>query len=440
MTLTDAPARGITLEQTLERAGDMHPDLIVIDTSTPSIEHDIRVAEKIKSRRPAAFVVLVGTHVSAMTDEVMASSEQIDAVARNEYEWTVLELAQRFQEGKGLEKEGLEKIQGLSWRSQDGVVHNADRPLEEDLDKFPWVSRAYKKHLVIGDYFNQNSLYPMITLTTSRGCPFKCTFCVYPQTMMGNQYRFRSIGDVMGELTYIKNEFPDTRCIFFEDDTLTANRKRCHEFADAMLESGIRIPWTANSRVEVDYETMVKLKKSGCRELCVGFESGSEKVLKKMRKGTSVEKMNAFMKNARRANLLIHGCFMFGFPGEEPEDVKKTMELAVQLRPDTAQFYPVMVYPGTAAYDEYKQNGWLQAARYADWLTSEGLHSCVIRNEHYTAEELVRLCDEARKKFYLRPQYLAYKTLQMLSHPKEIKRTVKAGSVFFKHLFQGSKV
>jgi radical SAM superfamily enzyme YgiQ (UPF0313 family) len=443
VSLVDAPARGLDQKDVLHHAETFRPALIVMDTSTPSIHNDIRVVEELKKVLPTSFVVLVGTHVSALPEEALSSSTHIDAVARREYDYTVRELARLLKSGGGRRPgDGeLKQVEGLSFRSGDGlVIHNPDRPFIEDLDELPWVSKVYKKHLNISDYFNPNALYPMVTLITSRGCPFRCSFCVYPQALTGRKYRFRSIEDVLDEMEYVRREFPTAKSVFFEDDTLTANKKRCVQFADAILKRGVVMPWTANSRIDLDLETMKKIKAAGCRQLCVGFESGDQVVLDSMKKGTKISRMYDFMKDAKRAGLLIHGCFIVGFPGETVESVHKTINMAMALNPDTVQFYPVMIYPGTDAYTEYERKGWITVRDFSQWITPEGLHNCVVRNETLTSAELVRLCDLARRKFYLRPRYLTYKLLQLIGRPAEIGRTAKAARTFFKHLLLGSRV
>jgi radical SAM superfamily enzyme YgiQ (UPF0313 family) len=365
----------------------------------------------------------------------------VDAVARREYDYTVRDLAQAVDRAGGLPgPEELRTIPGLSFRAAGEVVHNPDRPFIEDLDELPWVSRVYRRHLDYRHYFNPNALYPMVTLISSRGCPFRCSFCVYPQTLTGRAYRFRSIPDIVDEMEYCLEVFPGMRSFFFEDDTLTANKKRCVAFSRAVIERGLRVPWTANSRVDLDLETMRLMREAGCRMLCVGFESGDPEALKAMRKGVTRERMKQFMADARKAGILIHGCFIFGFPGETRSSVERTIDFAVELSPDTAQFYPVMVYPGTEAYDDYLAKGWITAQDFSRWLTPEGLHNCVVRNEALTPEELVRLCDEARRRFYLRPGYMAYKLRQSVRNPAELVRTAKAARTFFKHLMRGSKV
>jgi radical SAM superfamily enzyme YgiQ (UPF0313 family) len=440
--LIDAPARGVDLPKVLERVVDVHPDLVVLDTSTPSIRNDLQIAGEIRRVLPNVCIVLVGTHVSALAEETLLASTAPDAIARREYEQTILELAcllRDFPEAKA-SREGFDRILGLSYRMGDRITHNPDRPFIEVIDSLPWVSPVYKKHLNIRDYFNPNALYPMVTLITSRGCPFRCSFCVYPQVFTGRKYRFRSIGDVLDEMEYVIREFPEARSIFFEDDTLTANKKRCLAFADGILNRGIRIPWTANSRIELDLETMERIRAAGCRQLCVGFESGDQQTLDTMKKGTRLERMARFMEDSRKSGLLIHGCFMVGFPGETRESIFRTIDLAIQLKPDTVQFYPVMVYPGTEAYAEYHRRGWITALNYENWVTPEGLHNCMIRNETLNGAELVRLCDLARRRFYLRTEYITYKLVQVLIRPSEWGRTVKAARTFFRHLIHGSGV
>ncbi len=438
----DAPAMGLELQEIIQQAENFRPHLIVMDTSTPSIENDIHVGERLKRALAHSYIVMVGTHVSALPEQTLLRGKSINGVARREYEYTIRELASTLAKNslRKPEEVRLRKIAGLSFKSDGRIIHNPDRPYIEDLDELPWVSGVYRGHLQIRDYFNPNALYPMVTLITSRGCPFRCTFCVYPQLLTGRRYRFRSIQDVVDEMQFVIQKLPEAKSIFFEDDTLTANKKRCMEFSNAIIESGVKIPWTANSRIDLDLETMLKIKEAGCRELCVGFESADQDVLNSMKKGIRLDRMFQFMKDAKKAGIFIHGCFMVGFPGETLEGVQKTIDLAIKLKLDTVQFYPVMVYPGTEAYEDYKRRGWLTARDYGQWLTQEGLHNCVIRNEILTSSELVRLCDLGRRRFYLRPGYIAYKLFQMIEKPTEIIRTAKAARVFFRHLLLGSRV
>ncbi len=433
--LIDAPADNYDLTYCIKRAKEFAPGLIVIDTSTPSIYHDIEVAGRLKAELPAAFIVLVGTHVSALPEETLDIDNRVDAVAQYEYDYTLVDLAKALSE-----KGDLKKVAGIIYRNKGRLIHNPRRPFIEKLDELPFVSQVYRKFLKVENYFNPNALYPMLTITTSRGCPFPCTFCVYPQTLMGRGFRLRSVENVVAELEYIAVHFPQVKAIFFEDDTLTVNKERCKALAELIIEKGIKISWTANSRVSLDYETMRIMKQAGCRSFCVGFESGSQQILDNMKKRIKIAQMESFMAHAKRAGILIHGCFMAGLPGETKETMQQTLNLAKRLNPDTVQFYPVMVYPGTEAYNWYKQKGLIKAADFSKWITPEGLHNTVISTEALSSAELVSFCDDARRKFYLRPGYICYKLKQLLIHPKEIRRTLKAARTFIKYLIKGSDI
>jgi len=433
--LIDAPADGFDLEYVINRIRNFSPRLVVVDTSTPSIYNDVKICESLKEVLPEVFILLVGTHVSALPEESLELSDSVDAVAIGEYDYTVIELAEVISK-----KGDLETVKGICFRKSKEVICNEKRPFIEDLDEISFVSTIYKRFLKIGNYFNPNALYPMVTITTSRGCPFKCTFCVYPQTLMGRRFRLRSLENVAAEMEYIVENFPQARAIFFEDDTLTVNKQRCLQLSEAIIGKGIKISWTANARVGLDFETMKKMKDAGCRTLCVGFESGSQLILNNMKKNIRLEEMFQFMKDAKKAGLLIHGCFMAGLPGETKETLKETLELAKRLKPDTVQFYPVMVYPGTEAYDWYKERKLITTDDFSKWLTPKGLHNTVIRTEGLSSEELVRFCDEARRAFYLRPTYLLYKAKQSVKDSQEMKRNLKSARTFIQYLLKGSDI
>jgi len=184
---------------------------------------------------------------------------------------------------------------------------------------------------------------------------------------------------------------------------------------------------------------MTAMRKAGCRLFCVGFESGDQRILDNIRKGTTIEKIRRFMKDAKRAGILIHGCFMVGNRGETRETLETTLRFAKELNPDTAQFFPIMVYPGTSDYAYFKEKGWIVTEDFRKWLTDDGLHSSVVSNPALSYETLVDFCDRARREFYLRPSYIASKFLQVCRSPSEAKRVVMAALRLFHYLFRPSR-
>ncbi len=438
--LIDAPAAGLDFKEVSEKVAVFNPDIAILDTSTPSIYSDIDVGVQLKSALKNLYVVLVGVHVSALPEETLSLNAAIDAVAFGEYDATLVELADVLK-NSGKNDTALLSVKGIAFRNGTGaIVRNEHRAYIENLDDIPFVSSVYKKFLDISPYFYGHSRHPIVVIVTGRGCPFKCTYCVVPQTLQGHRYRKRSIQSIVEEFRYIKDNFPDVKEIMIEDDTLTADKNRCREFSQALIDAKLTsIPWSANSRAEVDYETMHLMKKAGCRLFCVGFESGEQQILDNIQKSLTLDKVHRFVKDAKKAKVMVHGCFMVGNRGETKETLEKTLELAKKLSPDTAQFYPIMVYPGTSDYTWFEQKGWIVTRDFRKWLTDDGLHSSVVSNPELTYEYLVDFCNRARREFYLRPSYMFSKGLQMLTNPSESKRIIMGGKSIFKYLFVTAK-
>ena len=473
VSLIDAPGAKLDRQATIEKIKALKPEIVFCETCTPSIENDLEVMKEIKEAG-VPMVVAVGTHVSALPEEVLSQNPFVDAVCRHEYEYIARDVAnwvrgrrtevrgregtevggQRTEVRKGQRSEvggqraegggqrtedgwDLSDIKGISYRCNGRICHNPARPHIENLDELPFVSRVYRDHLRphIDSYFYGANLHPVVSILSGRGCPHRCAYCVYPQTMMGHRYRLRSVKNLVDELEFISNELPEVKEIFLEDDTLTVNQARARAISQEIIDRKLKIIWSTNSRADADYETMRIMHKSGCRLLCVGFESGSQEILDKLQKHIIRDNYFKFRDDARRAGLLIHGCFMYGNDGETKETMRQTLELAKELNCDTAQFYPIMVYPGTRAYDDYKKMGYITAHSYREWLTPDGQHNCVISLPNISKEELVAFCDQSRREFYLRPKYILSKVRQIFSHPRETKRILRASGTLMKHIF-----
>lgn len=428
----DCPAEGLDEAELFDRIREFGPSLIVLDTSTPSIQSDLLIASDLAGSRDNATVLLVGTHASALPEACLEAAENIDGVAVSEYDHTLVDVARCLEEGSG-----LTGVRGLVLGIDGEIVRTGAREPITDLDSLPFLADVYRRHLNPGNYFFAAARYPSVMTITSRGCPFRCSFCLWPQVLHTGGYRCRSADNVAEEFGLFLEYFPRIREIVVEDDTFSTDSKRVEEVSDALIRDGNRIPWTANTRANLSLEAMRKMKAAGCRLIIVGYESGSQEILDRVKKGTTVEQNLEFAARARKAGLLVHGCFMAGNPGETAETLEMTLRMARKLKPDTAQFYPIMAYPGTRLYDEFAEGGMLRTTDYSRWVTEEGLHSCVVDLPGLKAEELVSWCNGARKCFYLRPSYIMYKVLQSIAHPlTEGRRTLKAFGTFRKHLFR----
>lgn len=433
--LIDAPAENLSLSEVLRIANDFSPALVVIDTSTPSIYNDIEVAEKIKSVLPGSVIALVGAHVSTLAQETLEFSKTIDLIARGEYEISILEIAE------GLKRNSIfwNSIEGISYRDNEKILHNPDRAEQVNLDKLPFVSKVYKKYLNIKNYFFAASLYPEVQILTSRGCPFKCFFCMWPQCFQGRKYRTRSAKSVLEEFMYIKDHLPEVKAVVIEDDTFTIDKNRVMEICGLLIKNKLNLPWNANVRTDLDIGTMKKMKEAGCYLIIVGIESANQKILDNIHKGINSDNIKQFFDNAKKAGLLVHAAFMAGNPGETHESLKDNLRTAKIYMPDTVQFFPLTPYPGTEAYEWAMANGYLKIKSYSEYLTKDGLHNCVIELPGLSREEIMESCYKSRRSFYLNPRYLFYKMKQFLLKPGDAIRTYKAFMTFKKYILKNER-
>lgn len=443
--LVDAPAAGFSVAAIIGRIKSRNTEAVVCDTSTPSILNDVQVMEALTAAKPGLHVLLVGRHVSSLPAETLALSSVVEAVAVREYEYTVRD----WLEAKACGAD-LSGVEGLVWRkrSTGEIVTNPQRSAIENLDELPFVTEVYRRFLKTRDYFYGHSLWPLVVFDTSRGCPYHCSFCVYPQTFSGHKMRFRSVDNVADEFEFVSREMPEIKTVMLEDDTFIVSKPRTMELAKELIRRGNRLPFDSNCRADIgaEHELLSTLHKAGARLFCVGFESGDVEVIHGMKKNNDDrrdaiyhQEAHRFVQHCREAGIMVHGCFMVGNLNETPASMERTLEFAKRLRPDTAQFFPIMVYPGTTAYQQAKQRGYIQIEDWSAWLTKDGLHNSIVTLPNITHEQLVSFCDRARRSFYLNPAYLAYKLKQSLKDRREFQRNIKGFLTLSKHLLRGSQ-
>lgn len=427
--LIDAPAEVLSVEQTIGKLKIFQPTIAVVETSTGSISNDINFVVEIKKIFPKIFVCLVGNHVTALHQEILEQYSIADAVARNEYEETISELASSLSNAQS-----LENILSLTWKNGEAVVVNPPRPSMQNLDDLPFASEVFKRFCDPQNYFFSAGRFPQMMMYTGRGCPYLCTYCVYPQNFYGHNYRHRSAQNIAAEFRYIEENFPEVVEVTIEDDTFTVYKDHTIQVCKLLIEQKNTLTWTCNVRADLDEETMRWMKKAKCRLVIVGFESGSNEILKLMKKGLRVEQFKT-AENAKKVGLLIHACYMMGNRGETLKTMNETLELAKKLNTDTAQFFPLMIYPGTEAYEWAKNEGLINVKSFDEWLTPDGLHNTVVRTHDLSAQEIVDFCNYARREYYLRPAYLLMKMKNIVTNPAELRRTIKAFLTFYKYLF-----
>ncbi len=303
--LIDAPPHRLKLAQVTERARDY--DLVVLHTSTPSFASDLKTIEALKAVNPSLKAGLIGAKVAVDPEGSLQASPAVDFVARNEFDFTIKEVA---------EDRPWSAIAGLSYRNHEGVlVHNEERAILENMDALPFVTPVYQRDL-----------------------------CLWPQTVGGHRYRVRSVDHVIEEIRLARSYFPQVQEFFFDDDTFTDDRPRAEAIARELGKLGVT--WSCNAKPNVSRDTLKVLRDNGLRLLLVGYESGNQQILFNIKKGIRIEWAKKFTKDCRELGITIHGTFVMGLPGETRETIEETIRYATDINPHTIQVSLAAPYPG----------------------------------------------------------------------------------------------
>lgn len=427
--LVDAIAKKWSLNDVVTDVLAFTPDVIVVDSNFSSMKNDCMVANTLKEKT-GVVTILTGTPTRVYAEDILDMG--LDIVTRMEYDYTVLEIVNTLEKGGD-----LSEVPGISYQHDRVKTHNPNRvpTTDSDLDNLPYVSEVYKKYLNIGDYFLNHAYHPMIQIFTTRGCPNQCTFCSWPENLMGRTYRTRSIDNILGEFEYILRELPMVKEIFIEDDSFTINKKRVIEFCDEIKKRGIKVRWGCQSRATLDYETMVAMKSAGCRLLDVGYESGNLEILKNIRKGTTPEILREFTKNARKAGLKILADFVIGFPGETKETAENTIRFIKEIKPDILQIAVATPMPGTEFYNYVKENKYLLVDDLSKSLDENGFQKCIVSYPWLSDAEIQHYVDRALKEYYLSMSYVSVALGNVLSKDMfhEIKMLWTSAVSYFRY-------
>ena len=419
--LIDAPPARMDLAPILDDVRGR--DLVVMHTSTPSFASDAKVAQALKDANPALKIGFVGAKVAVQPTESLDQAAAVDFVARNEFDFTCLEVA----EGRD-----FADIDGISYRDAAGaIVHNQDREILEDMDQLPFVTDVYKRDLRIEDYFIGYLMHPYISIYTGRGCKSRCTFCLWPQTVGGHRYRVRSPEHVAAEIKQAMRDFPQVREFFFDDDTFTDNLPRAELIAKELGKLGVT--WSCNAKANVPRDTLKVLKENGLRLLLVGYESGNQQILHNIKKGLRVEVARRFTQDCHELGIKIHGTFILGLPGETKETIEETIRYAMQINPHTMQVSLAAPYPGTFLYDQAVENGWLDA-EHAELIDERGVQIAPLHYPHLKHTEIFTSVEEFYRRFYFRAPKIASIVGEMVRSPQMMKRRLREGVEFFQVL------
>ncbi len=397
--ILDMEAEGMAvslLEQWLSAIEE--PAYVGVTATTNLIDNALKIAAVCRGKFPGAKVVLGGVHAAVMTDEVLAD-ENVDYVVRGEGELTFCEL---------VSGEKAEKILGLSFARDGKHVHNPDRPFLADLDELPFP--AY--HLLpmtryrasIGAYKRS----PVVSVVSSRGCPGRCTYCY--GFYLGRRMRAHSPRYLVEMIKWLKKDF-GVREITFYDDTFTVFKDKVREFCHLLLEQGVDITWSCFARTDfVDEETLRAMKGSGCHQVCYGVESGSDEILRGVKKPMKLAGVKEVITMTKRLGVETRAAFMLGNPGETKETIEKTIGFAIEIDPDIAVFNITTPYPGTEMYGWAKEKGYIKDA--GGWSDYDWARP-VMELPTISRKEIEHYYKVVHRRFFGRPGYMLKRLLRI---------------------------
>ncbi len=399
-----------TTEEYLEYVKQFNPYLIVQETSTNSLKYDLMIADMIKKCLPNTKICFTGIHAGLEEENFLRENNNIDYTIFGEYEYPVLELIE-YLEGK----RNVENVSSLIYR--DGLWYKKNKRMAStDIKKLPWPNREFASRGYADKFCGLDE--PQLQMYTSRGCPFHCNFCVWPQVIYGNhRYRMREVNDIIDE---IKSELSkkEYRSIYFDDDAINVNKKHILELCKAMKLNNLNsIKWGCMCRADLmDDEILTALKEAGCVAVKYGVESFDQDVINKAGKGMDVCKNLEMIQRTRNIyKIRTHLTYCVGLLGDTRDTVERTLGKALEIDCDSAQFSIASPFPGSKLWDVCLENGWIGEK---DYETLDGANKSIIPIEGISPEELEKMVsdtvEKANKKFsdMVPPEYMDEKKIK----------------------------
>ena len=323
------------------------PDFVGIHTKTAAIKSVLKVAEIAKTVNSNICVVAGGVHATLLPED-MARMPNIDFVIKGEGEETFYELVRKPPTAD------TSSIPGLVYERAGEIVDGGVREPIKDIDSIPFPDRENLIHR------EQYSSYGFGVIVTGRGCPFLCTYCA-AKKMWPGAVRFRSTDNIIDEIKHVKEKH-GTRYFNFRDDTFTVNKKRAMEICERIISEKLNIVWRCDTRADsLDDELVRMMKRAHCVQASIGIESGSDRILKLVKKGETAEEIGKGIALLRKYRIPVSAFIMIGFPTETREEALATLNFAKGLKVDTLVLSILTPYPGTEVYEWFKERGLVAA-------------------------------------------------------------------------------
>lgn len=412
--ILEANAHDLNHEQIKKSIENFSPEIVGITSTTSLIEEAHEIAnlcdKKIK-------VVIGGIHASSMPQETLEKFGRFDLLVRGEGEFTLLEIVQ----GKS-----MSKIKGLSYRKNNKIAHNSERPLNNNLDSLPFPARELlpmEKYVAIGSRQKKCDY-----ILSSRGCPYGCIFCA-DHLVHGRGFRFRSPENIIKEVEELEKR--GIREWDFVDDNFTLILDRVEKFCDLMIRKRLnkKMIWRCSNGIRADKVTpklLEKMKEAGCYMVSIGIESGNEEILKKMKKNTDLDKIRQAVRWCREIGIETRGLFMFGNLGENAKTMQDTINFAKELDLDTATFHIAIPFPNTDYWKIIMKEGVIYPKSYRDYIA---YGSVIFKHGELDEKTLLEMQKKAYREFYFRPKIIL-RLLKDVKNLEKLKAYLNAGFAF----------
>lgn len=391
----------------VEDLKEFKPDYLVVNVATPTLEHDLDTLKIAKDILPNVVTIAKGAIFLTKSEDILKNHEALDIVIFGEAEDTLKEILQ-----------GVEKPLGIYYREDGQIKFSGVRPFIDNLDEIPFPAR----HLVDNTIYRRpdnNKVQAVVKV--ARGCPFHCFFCL-ATPVSGAKVRRRSVENIVEELKECVEKYNITNFVFWSD-IFNLDKNWTMALCQAIIDSGLKITWSANTRADTADDEMAKMMyKSGCRLVSIGVESGSQYMLEKMGKKITLDDVRRTVKTFKDAKIRIYNYFVIGLPWESEETVEETIRFAIELDSDFISFYTATPLPGSRFYEYAKEHNLF------DKETSfENAYFYPAVNTHnLTRDRVFELHKSAIKRFYLRPLYIL-KMLTRIRSFAEVKSYFTAG-------------
>jgi len=415
--LFDAAAKGLGVSLLVEEIIKTNCDIVGITSMTANIDISSQVALQLKKINPNITVIIGGAHVSAMKERVFEEFPSFDIGVYGEGDRTVVELMRNLKEEKDSSR--LKAIDGILYRENGSIIRTSPRQLIEDLDSLPMPAWNLLEDYatIYSPVVSRKSGGKSAYIITSRGCPFKCTFCF---SVSGSKPRFFSLNYIFKLIDWhVENDQITDLTVF--DENLLFSRKRINEFCDRLIEGNYNLTWSCSARANcVDRMILEKMYKAGCRSIFFGIESGNAQILARYKKGLNHELIENAVNDAKAAKLKVTGSFIIGGPMETVKTIRDTIRFALKLPLDYATPFYYTPLPGTADYPDISKFGEADLSYSSARMSKPNF----VPNE-MSEKQVVRLYKEFLLRFYARPSKLS-----MLMKEMGVSKFLRSGISF----------